>query len=117
MENYKEKLKEFIYRNKKKATVSTISLKADKKPIPWFKRPLEENEFSCLKGKDNKWYVRHKEWSKHTFIGPYGNKNDADEIVKSYVNVSLEGKILGNQFSSNIHSLTIENVNEFFNKP
>ena len=114
MEDYKEKLKEFIYKNKKKTNIATVSLKTDKKFVPWFKRPLEENEFSRLKAKNNKWYVRHKEWGKNIFIGPYDEEKDACDIIKSYVDVSLNGDILKEQKSNNIHSLTIENTNEFF---
>ena len=83
------------------------------KKTPWYKRPLERNEFSYRKAKDNKFYVRHKEWSKKTWIGPYDTEHDVNVIVTSYVLESLK-EPLDRKTNKNIHSICVENDNVFF---
>ena len=80
---------------------------------PWYKRPLDKNEFSYKLAKNGRYYVRHKEWSARTWIGPYKEVKDANSIIESYVVESLKGP-LDKKYSSDIHSVIIDNPAEFF---
>lgn len=116
MEN-NDKLKEFIYKHQKnkKDISKQISFANDNIAlVPWYRRPLDKNEFSTHCSNNGNWYIRHKEWSKHIFIGPYKTLNNCNDIINSYVMCSLQGNSLDKKISSDIHSVTITNPNDFF---
>lgn len=103
-----DKLAEFVLRKR--------VVKEPQKPqliVPWYKRPLEREEFSYRQGNDGKFYVRHKEWSKRTWIGGYNTVKEVSNIVDSYVRESLK-EPLDRKTNSNIHSITVENETVFF---
>ena len=79
---------------------------------PWYKRPLKREEFKIRCGKDERYYVRHDEWSKRTYIGPYFTRFTADKIINSYITESLKGP-LSLKPSSEIHSVIIDDENFF----
>lgn len=115
----KDKLISFINKKREKIETKSIgtavpSLRSDNKPIPWWKRPLEAEEFISKLAKNGRWYVRHKEWSKNTWIGPYKEQSSCQDIINSYVLKSLECNLLGRTLPSGIHSVIIENPQEFF---
>ena len=83
------------------------------KPIPWYKRPLEKSEFSHKLAKNGRYYIRHKDWGKLVWIGPYRNIEDVNAIVDSYVVESLKGP-LDRKYDDSIHSVIIDNPEEFF---
>ena len=80
---------------------------------PWYKRPLDKSEFSYKLAKNGRYYVRHKDWSNRTWIGPYKEVKDVDSIIESYVVESLKGP-LDKKYSSDIHSVIIDNPADFF---
>ena len=92
MEN-NDKLKEFIYKHQKnkKDITKQISFTNDNIAlVPWYRRPLDKNEFSTHFSNNGNWYIRHKEWSKHIFIGPYKTIKNCNDIylqkIKIYKN-------------------------------
>lgn len=102
-----DKIAEFV--NKKRVVKDDI-----KKPtIPWYKRPLEHNEFSYRKAKNGKLYVQHNEWSKNTWIGPYNNLKEVNDIVDAYVKESLIAP-LDRKTNKNIHTIVVDDESEFF---
>ena len=110
MEN-KEKLKEYINKRriqKEPKAVETVTVR-----LPWYKRPLFENEFVVRTGRDKKLYVQHNEWSKRIFVGPYNTIDEANEIIKSYIDVSI-GNSLTKKLDKRVRSLVIESPEEFF---
>lgn len=100
-----DKIAEFVL--KKRVVKDNI----EKPTIPWYKRPIEHNEFSYRKAKNGKLYVRHNEWSSHTWIGPYNDLNGVNDIVDSYVKESLITP-LDRKSNKNIHSVIVGE--EFF---
>ena len=101
-----DKIAEFV---RKKRIIHDETPKVEIKEVktPWYKRPLEASEFITRKGKNKKYYIQHKEWSKRVWIGPYENIKEVDSIIKSYVNESLK-TTLDKKVNSNVHSLTVE---------
>lgn len=100
--------------------IATLSRKTSvgglgKEQNPWYKRKLEASEFEIKQGKNNLFYVRHKEWSNVVFIGPYNTKLDALNIVGAYIVASTHGDL---RFfdNSKVHSLTVDNPKTFFIK-
>jgi len=109
----KDKLKKYIdKRRKMRVGVSQVETSSPK-PVLWYKRPLDHSEFLTSKGKDGKLYVRHKEWFRKVWIGPYTSTEETQEIIDSYVNTSLKLGIQS-KIDSRVHSIIIENPDEFF---
>ena len=108
----KSKLKEYISKRRKAIPEKPVEIKQVK--LPWYQRPLMKEEFVTKKGRDKKLYIRHPEWSETIFIGPYKNMKEVDEVINSYVDVSLQ-MTLERKLDSRIHSIKIENPKEFFN--
>lgn len=100
---------------KRRERVTLQTPKIEVKPIPWFKRPLDKVEFSFRKGKDGRYYVRHRDWLNSTWIGPYMSVYEVNEIIDSYVIESLRDTLDKKQ-DSRIHSLVIDDPEEFFEK-
>lgn len=105
------KIEEFVRKKRVVKDPQNVEIKEVK--LPWYKRPIERKAFSYRKGKDNKLYVRHNEWSKHTWIGPYNTKNDVDRIIDSYVSESLKAP-LDRKVNYKIHSVIVEDETKFF---
>ena len=93
----------------KPASVEPVSTK----PIPWYKRPLSKEEFSHKLAKNGRFYVRHHEWLTNVWIGPYRNMEDVKAIIDSYVVESLKSSLY-KKYDENIHSVIIDNPEEFF---
>lgn len=93
----------------KPASVEPVSAK----PIPWYKRPLAKEEFSHKLAKNGRFYVRHHEWLTNVWIGPYRNMEDVKAIIDSYVVESLKSSLY-KKYDENIHSVIIDNPEEFF---
>ena len=115
----KDKLIDFINKKRKKAETKRVgvavpSIHSDNKPLPWWKRPLEADEFTSKLAKNGRWYVRHKEWSKNTWIGPYKEHSSCQGIINSYVLRSLECNLIGKTLPNGIHSVIIDNPKDFF---
>ena len=101
-------------RRAKNSFVKPVSVEpVSAKPAPWYKRPLSKEEFSHKLAKNGRYYVRHNEWSSHVWIGPYRNIEDVKTIINSYVVESLKND-LSKKYDENIHSVIIDNPEEFF---
>lgn len=101
-----DKIAEFVLR---KRVVNEV-----KKPlVPWYKRPIEREEFSYRKAKNGKLYVQHHEWSRHTWIGPYDDLNGVNDIIDAYVKESLIAP-LDRKANKNIHTIVVDDESEFF---
>jgi hypothetical protein len=94
-------------RSVKVTEVSTPSIE------PWYKRPLDKSEFSYKLAKNGRYYVRHKEWGNTVWVGPYTTIDAAERIIESYVVESLKDT-LDKKADSSIHSVIIDNPEEFF---
>jgi hypothetical protein len=108
-----DKIAEFV-RKKRVIHDETPKVEIKEVKIPWYKRPLEASEFIIRKGKDKKYYIQHKEWSKRVWIGPYKNKNEVDTIIESYVVESLKFTSLDKKVNNTVHSLIVEDEKIFF---
>ena len=108
-----DKIAEFVRRNR---VIQDITKKVEIKEvkIPWYKRPLEYNEFTTRKGKDGKFYIQHCEWSKRVWVGPYKNDMETKIIIDSYVTESLKTTSLEKKSNEMIHSIIVEDENKFF---
>ena len=107
-------LSDFINRRRKKSisiSEDMGGLTMDK--MPWYKRPLQKNEFRYKLARNGRYYVRHKEWSPTIWVGPYADIGAAETIIDSYVIESLKSA-LDKKLNSNIHSVIIDNPSEFF---
>lgn len=108
-----DKIGEFVLKKRKVSNTKGFEIKEER--LPWYKRPIERTDFHYRKGKDGKLYVQHNEWSKKTWIGPYDNKTEVENIVESYVMESLKAP-LHRKTNSNIHSITVDDEPRFFEK-
>ena len=81
--------------------------------LPWYRRQLDRNEFTYKKGKDGKFYVQHDEWHETIYVGPYKSVHEAEDIINSYLTESQKIH-LDKKLDSRIHSVKIENHNDFF---
>jgi hypothetical protein len=111
----RNEMSDFIKKRRaKNSFVKPVSVEpVSAKPIPWYKRPLGKEEFSHKLAKNGRYYVRHNEWSSHVWIGPYRNMEDVKSIIDSYVVESLKND-LSKKYDENIHSVIIDNPEEFF---
>ena len=108
----KEGLSVFIRKRRNKENTIPVQT-LDIKPTPWFKRPLEKNEFSYKLAKNGKYYVKHKEWGSNIWIGPYHSMENVNQIIESYVIESLKAP-LDKKTNSEVHSVIIDNPENFF---
>jgi hypothetical protein len=109
----KTKLKEYITKRRKGIVETSKVEVSTTKPVAWYKRPLESSEFITKKGKDGNFYVKHNEWSKTIWIGPYSSTEETRSIIDSYVDTSLKLGI-EHKVDSRVHSITIDNPDDFF---
>jgi hypothetical protein len=107
----KTKLKEYIAKRRKET--KPVDIKPVK--LAWYQRPINREEFITKKGRDNKLYVRHNEWAKSVYIGPYNDTHEVNEIIKSYEEISSK-MTLDKKLDNRVHSIYIENPKEFFNE-
>ena len=108
------KIAEFV---KKKRTIHDIEKPSIQEvKVPWYKRPLSQSEFTTRKAKNGKFYVRHCEWDEKTWIGPYNNTSETDDIINSYVEESLKAP-LDKKTNKNIHSIVVYEQETFFDRP
>jgi hypothetical protein len=114
MSEIEDKIEISNFINKRRAKIKKPEIESlTDKPTPWFKRPLEKSEFRHKLAKNGRYYVRHKEWGERTWIGPYRTIDDVNSIVNSYVVESLKGP-LDRKYNDSIHSVIIDNPEEFF---
>jgi hypothetical protein len=111
----KSELSQFIKRRRKPTSLelSKPTTHVAQEKLPWYKRPLERTEFMFKMARNGKYYIRHKEWGKGIWIGPYINVVDVENVIGSYLVESLK-QPLDRKTNSNVHSLTIDNETEFF---
>ena len=111
----RNEMSNFIQRRRaKNSFVKPVSVEpVSAKPAPWYKRPLGKEEFIHKLAKNGRYYVRHNEWSGHVWIGPYRNMEDVKAIIDSYVVESLKNTLCA-KHNENIHSVIIDNPEEFF---
>ena len=102
----------FVAKHRKQ--VKPISIEEKIKQLPWYRRPIERSAFIYKKAKDGKYYVRHNEWSKQIWIGPYQTKKDVNDIINSYVEKSLLSPLNKIVSKIEIHSVYINDLNNFF---
>ena len=111
----KQEISAFIQR--RKAKIAKVQVKPleeiTPKPTPWYKRPLERSEFRIKLAKDGNYYVRHKEWGRTTWIGPYDGLSAVHAVIESYVVESLKDS-LDKKVDSSVHSVIIDNPETFF---
>ena len=111
----RKELSDFINKRRKRVTIKEPEVLVELSPekMPWYKRPLQKNEFRYKLAKNGRWYVRHKEWSPTIWVGPYADMWIAERIIESYVTESLKST-LDKKINSDIHSVIIDNPSEFF---
>jgi hypothetical protein len=111
----RQEISAFLKRRKAKiAKVQATPLQEiTPKPTPWYRRPLQSSEFRYKLAKDGNYYVRHKEWGRTTWIGPYEDMTAAETVIQSYVVESLKDS-LDKKVDSSVHSIIIDNPEEFF---
>lgn len=110
----KAPLIQFI-KNRRKPTsleIKTPKVGAAPAQIPWYRRPLSRSEFMFKIAKNGRYYVRHKEWGKGIWIGPYRNTVDVEAVIGSYLEESLKGS-LDRVVDSKIHSVIMDDDNDF----
>lgn len=105
------KIAEFIKSRRKEEKVESICEIIAK--TPWYRRQLTRDEFIHKKAKDGKFYVQHNEWHRTIWIGPYKDKDEAEEIITSYLEESKKSH-LDRKIDSKVHSLKIEDELSFF---
>jgi NAD(P)H-nitrite reductase large subunit len=108
----RQELSAFIKKRRKKAEITPVVVTKETF-VPWYKRPLDKSEFSYKLAKNERYYVRHKEWGRTTWIGPYRTLESVNDVIESYVIESLK-TTLDKKVHSNVHSVTIDNPEEFF---
>lgn len=114
MSEIEDKIEISNFINKRRAKIKRPEIEqVTDKPTPWFKRPLEKSEFKHKLAKNGRYYVRHKEWGERTWIGPYRTIDDVNSIINCYVVESLKGP-LDRKYDDSIHSVIIDNPEEFF---
>lgn len=109
-----DKIGIFIKNRRKEVKVETIADKVRK--LPWYRRQLERKEFTYQKGNDGHFYVRHQDWSKTIWIGPYKTEGEAEAIISSYLTESQK-TYLDKKLDNRVHSVQIENYESFFKNP
>ena len=111
----KDEIYAFIQR--RKAKINHVGIKpveaTEVKHLPWYRRPLDKSEFRYKLAKNGRYYVRHKEWGNTVWIGPYTTVDVVEKIIESYVVESLKDT-LDKKTDSSIHSVIIDNPEEFF---
>ena len=106
-------LTQFIRKRRKPTSLELPKVGETPARIPWYRRPLLWDEFEVKRAKNERYYVRHHEWGKHIWIGPYKLQADAEDVIDSYVEESRKGN-LDRKADNNIHSVIIDNEEEFF---
>ena len=108
----KQELSAFIKKRRKKAEINPVAV-TKVNFVPWYKRPLDKSEFSYKLAKNERYYVRHKEWGRTIWIGPYKTLESVNDVIDSYVIESLK-TALDKKVNSSVHSVIIDNPEEFF---
>lgn len=111
--NDKSALTLFINKRRKPTSLEIPRPTVVQEKLPWYKRPLERSEFMFRLAKNGRYYIKHKEWGKGIWIGPYTNVVDVEAIIASYLTESLK-TTLDKKVNSNIHSVIINDEKEFF---
>ena len=111
--NDREALSSFIRKRRKTPSVCVNKASIKEVKLPWYKRPLDKSEFTTRIAKNGKYYIKHAEWSKRIWVGPYSTQKEADEIIESYVIESLKDSI-ARKVNNKVHSVTIDNENDFW---
>jgi hypothetical protein len=106
-----DKIAEFVRKKRVIKDAPKIDFKEVK--VPWYRRPLEREEFTFRKAKNASYYVRHIEWGKHVWIGPYKTIDDVNGIINAYLEESLK-EPLDRKSNCNIHSITVDDETAFF---
>lgn len=105
------KIESFIKNRRKEEKILSTTEKLNN--VPWYRRQLDRKEFTYNKGQDGKFYIQHNEWHKTIFVGPYKTVHEAEDVINSYIaeskKINLDKKV-----DSRVHSVQIENYNEFF---
>jgi hypothetical protein len=109
-EEKKLEISRFFKKREKKISVNH---QVSELSVPWYKRPLDKGEFSYKLAKNGRYYARHNEWSSRVWIGPYKDADAVNEAINSYVIESLKGSLDAKCYG-NIHSVVIDNSDEFF---
>ena len=111
----KSELSQFIKKRRKPTSLEITKpvTHVTQEKLPWYKRPLERTEFIFRLARNGKYYIKHREWGKGIWIGPYTCTVDVERVIASYLVESLK-QPLDRKVNSNVHSLTIENEAEFF---
>lgn len=104
-------LETFVAKKRKKHSEEHKPIEG--KPLPWYRRPIEKSDFITKTSNDGKFYIHHREWSEHTWIGPYKDDEEANEIIESYVTESLKD-FLDKKPNERIHSVIIDSAIDFF---
>ena len=93
---------EFVLKKRVVKDIKEIDIKETK--TPWYLRPLSHEEFITKKNDEGRFYIRHTEWNKGVWIGPYASQKDADKIIQTYVDDSFKHPLDRNK-NENIHSV------------
>jgi hypothetical protein len=111
----KSELSQFIKKRRKPTSLEITKpvTHVTQEKLPWYKRPLERTEFTSKMARNGNYYIRHKEWGKGIWIGPYTCVADVEKVITSYLVESLK-QPLDRKVDNNVHSLTIDNEEEFF---
>ena len=107
-----EKIEEYL-RKKRKPSAVVKQVEIKQVELPWYKKPINKDDFHTKKAIAGKYYVQHNAWSKRTWIGPYETTTETDNIINSYVIESLKGSLERKPMDS-VHSIVVDD-NSFFN--
>lgn len=99
-----DKIAEFVLKKRVIKDTKDVGIKETK--TPWYRRPLNHDEFITRKNDEGRFYVRHVEWNSGVWIGPYSSQKSADEIIQSYVDDSLK-QPFDKEGNKNIHSVLL----------
>lgn len=80
----------------------------------WYEKPIYRSNFSIRIGKDGKIYIRHSEWDKNIYIGPYDTMIDANNVMDAYVKASKIGPLDRHCNEYAVSSVHVENDKLFF---
>lgn len=94
----------FVAKKRRKVVTETIIDKIDK--LPWYLKPIEKESFISRKDKKGNFYICHKKWSEHIWIGPYADEKEVEKIIDSYVKREIK--------TNSIHSVWIDDTESFF---
>lgn len=102
-----------VFVKKRRPTINVESIGTKVKKLHWYQKPINKEDFTSRRSKDGKLYLRHTEWHKTIWIGPYTNEGEVNTIINSYVEESQKEPLNRKLDVSKVHSVHIEDESFF----